>query len=250
MGKKSHRVSKKSNRMKDIKRKISDANALKNPFQDLSPMLVRMNVPLSSGESVNENEIAKEIDAQVQFHHSPLPAPLHDACLQLFQTNMTDMYKSSSWGLDMKEKENEFQHPDARFLILTPTVEYDSHQQQQQLTSNSKATNKVLAFAHFRFEIDDEDDPLCAIAYLYELQVDSSARRAGIGRRLTSIVELIAKMVHMKMVRLTVFKSNLSAMHFYTNKMKYSIDDISPSNYEDNVDVDYEILCKSLQPKI
>ena len=45
---------------------------------------------------------------------------------------------------------------------------------------------------------------------------------------------------------LTVFKMNDRAMGFYLNKMKYGVDECSPSNYEGCEDCDYEILSKSL----
>jgi len=46
---------------------------------------------------------------------------------------------------------------------------------------------------------------------------------------------------------LTVFKKNLKAINFYIEKMKYSIDDSSPSFNKvcDHI-VDYEILSKRI----
>lgn len=44
---------------------------------------------------------------------------------------------------------------------------------------------------------------------------------------------------------MTVFHNNQAAMKFYREKMKYEIDESSPSNYADD-DQDYEILSKSL----
>jgi GNAT superfamily N-acetyltransferase len=166
------------------------------------------------------------------------------------------MYRSSSWGLSLKEKVEEFRHKNARFLLVTDT---------QIVVGEDEAKNNqtVLAFSHFRFEGNYEDKPTEEVLYLYELQVNVIARRCGLGRRLMSIMETIAMRANMLCVMLTVFKKNQSAMDFYLNKMKYTIDDSSPSsqacciprsniwyaiisitsNFEGG-SVDYEILTK------
>lgn len=63
-----------------------------------------------------------------------------------------------------------------------------------------------------------------------------------------NIVELLALSSKMHKVMLTVFKTNKKAMGFYLNKMKYEVDESSPSNFEgeENENCDYEILSKSL----
>jgi ribosomal protein S18 acetylase RimI-like enzyme len=173
-----------------------------------------------------ENVDAFKRKAHISFYSSPLPDNLHRDCMELFERNMGDMYRSSIWGLNLEEKDEEFRHKNARFLVVTDAV--DEH--------------CVLAFSHFRFEVNDDDEPTEEVIYLYEIQVNEIARRCGLGQRLMSIMELIAMRANMRCVILTVFKKNLSAMDFYLNKMKYTIDESSPSNFEE--DTDYEILSK------
>ncbi len=61
-------------------------------------------------------------------------------------------------------------------------------------------------------------------------------------------MELIGHKVGMKRIMLTVLKCNASAVAFYKDKMKYLVDDSSPSTEVDD-DAPYEILSKSLERK-
>ena len=164
----------------------------------------------------------------------------------LFEENMGDFYRASTWGLDMEEKRKELTHDDARFLIV---LEDDNECDAK--VSEDSANPKVLGFAHFRYEEDDEDDPTAPVSYLYELQIQSTQQKAGVGKRLMNIIELLAMKSKMHKVMLTVFKDNVKAMGFYLNKMKYEVDECSPSNFEgeENEHCDYEILSKALVGK-
>jgi N-alpha-acetyltransferase 40 len=151
-------------------------------------------------------------------------------CLDLFRTNMAELYEASSWGLDMEEKAHELRHDKARFLLL---VNND--------TDDDGSKKKLAAFVHFRFEYDDEDSPTCAVLYVYEIQIDGTYRRHGIGCRLMRIVEAIAAKEEMSKTVLTVFRTNQGAMRFY-RKLGYAIDDSNPS------DADYDILSRAVPP--
>ena len=143
-------------------------------------------------------------------------------CLDLFEKNMGEMYRKSSWGLNMEEKSAELRDDKARFLLL--------------LDNNEKLTG----FVHFRFEYDDEESPTCAVLYIFEIQIESTYRRCGAGKKLMGIAERIAREQSMTKVLLTVFKSNHQAMAFYTKKLGYNIDESSPSKFGESAD--YEIL--------
>ena len=55
------------------------------------------------------------------------------------------------------------------------------------------------------------------------------------------ILEIVGMQMKMRMVMLTVFKNNQNAMRFYET-LKYRVDDISPSMFEE--EADYEIMSK------
>eukprot|EP00804_Cyclotella_cryptica_P001189 CCRYP_017012-RA/>CCRYP_017012-RA protein AED:0.25 eAED:0.22 QI:0/0/0/1/0/0/2/0/135 len=130
----------------------------------------------------------------------------------------------------MKEKLNEFVHDDARLLVI--------------LTEE----NALLRFVHYCFDPDNKDDPIALVAYVYEIQLQSIQQKSGRGKCLMIIVELLALKCCMEKVMLTVFKVNTKALGFYLHKIKYEVDECSPSNFlgEENENCDYEILSKSL----
>lgn len=194
---------------------LAAANALKNPLSGLESLL----------DVKNDDGAANDDTWTIQYQPF-LSEKLQKQCLQLFESNMGDMYRKSDWGLDMKEKQEEFQHDNARFLVVT-------------------SDTNVLAFCHFRFDWNDDDDPTEAVLYVYEIQVCNDMRRAGLGKRLMTILELVARQAGLTKTMLTVFKANKAAWNFYTKKLKYTVDSISPSQYEQ--DVDYEILSKRVR---
>jgi ribosomal protein S18 acetylase RimI-like enzyme len=147
-------------------------------------------------------------------------------CLSLFENNMGEMYRNSSWGLDMEEKTAELRHDKARFLFAIDNDEI------------------LAGFIHFRFEYDDEESPNCAVLYIFEIQIESAYRRCGVGKRLMGIAERIAREQSMAKVVLTVFKKNHQAVAFYTKSLGYDVDESSPSKFGDHVD--YEILSLNL----
>jgi len=217
-----------------VEHNVISAQALKNPLTRLTA-LTKFDVEHDQILDSDSLTSLKKGVLNIQFYKAPLPHDLNNACMALFNKNMGDYYKSSSWGLNLKEKEKELLHHDARFLIVT----------QNKNETNDQSKEELLAFSHFRFEVNDDETPNIEVLYVYEIQIHSNARRRGMGRRLMSIMELVAIQTKMKKVMLTVFSSNQSAMQFYTHKMKYLIDDCSPSKYLDN-NVDYEILSKSM----
>ena len=177
------------------------------------------------------------------------------------------MYTQSSWGLDVEEKLNELQHSDARFLVVlssnndaTDENAVTKIEAKNGDTTNDKAENldintidnyeecTVHGFAHFRYELDDDNRPKFPITYLYELQIHPSMQKLGLGNKLMTIIELTSLRMQMKKIMLTVFRSNEGAMRFYKKKRMYDIDSSSPSNFsgEENEKCDYEILSKPL----
>lgn len=159
--------------------------------------------------------------------------------LDLFEDNMGDQYKKSSWGLDMEEKKAELTHSKARFLVLLD----DSNADEKSSKENELLAQDLAGFCHYRFEYDDEESPAEAVLYVYELQIRDKYRCQGLGRRIMLILERMAKDYDISKVMLTVFKQNEQALNFY-KKMHYAIDETSPSKFGEMVD--YEILSKKI----
>jgi len=207
---------------------IARALSQENPILSLDAFC---RVTFQKGE-IEEEKSSRE--GKIHFYKSPLPKELEIECIKLFESNMGKFYRSSSWGLNLKEKRKELRHPDARFLIL----------KEESSTNNGDGSqSNIIAFSHFRFEVNDDDYPTEEVMYVYELQVDQTVRRSGLGKKIMTIMELLAMRAKMRKVSLTVFKNNEAAMNFYLKKMKYCVDDFSPSKYMDD-NSDYEILSK------
>lgn len=92
----------------------------------------------------------------------------------------------------------------------------------------------------------DYDDE---VLYVYEIQIDPSYQRKGIGRFMMFALEMLAFKADMRKIMLTVFKHNPEADKFFKNTMKYEIDETCP--IDDVVEqYDYEILSKFNKRKL
>lgn len=136
---------------------------------------------------------------------------------------MKDMYERSSWSWNVAEKQAELTEETAWYLIAS-------------------CNDKFLGFSHFRFDVDNGDvvlywyvsliwrimhvlkitlDIMDEIKYMhiyvysYELQLEPSVRRKGLGRFMMSALESMAYRNQMLKVVLTVFKHNPSAIQFF-----------------------------------
>jgi ribosomal protein S18 acetylase RimI-like enzyme len=168
-----------------------------------------------------------------QFFASTSNGHRFQECLDLFQVNMGDYYRNSSWGLNLEEKRTEWTHTNARFLVL--------------LSKSSKQPDNdmvVVGFCHYRFDYNDETDPTEVVLYVYELQIQDQYKRQGLGRYLMTLLEQLARSMDITKVMLTVFRANHGAMRFYHDILHYSIDDSSPSKHKEFAD--YEILSKQV----
>jgi ribosomal protein S18 acetylase RimI-like enzyme len=215
----------KSKELKILRKRLATANR----SEDLLRGFDEDGIVLTFEVSENEVETARRNLSILFASSGNITESRIKECLDLFERNMGELYKNSSWGLDMEEKSTELRHDKARFLLLLDDNE------------------KLAGFVHFRFEYDEEESPSCAVLYVYEIQIESIYRRCGIGKRLMGITERIARNESMLKVLLTVFKSNQEAMSFYTKKMGYNIDGTSPTKYGESVD--YEILSSLVLPE-
>ena len=83
-----------------------------------------------------------------------------------------------------------------------------------------------------------------------ELQLAPAARGNGLGKFVMQLLELMATKHKMQFMMLTVFKINDGAMRFYLDKLKYSVDETSPSRCAVDDESSYEILSKCLDKSL
>lgn len=74
----------------------------------------------------------------------------------------------------------------------------------------------------------------------YEMQVEQSHQRKGLGAYMLSLLEKTAALWHMEFTVLTVLKNNPDAMKFY-ERLGFVVDESSPPKSEN---APYEILSK------
>jgi ribosomal protein S18 acetylase RimI-like enzyme len=215
--------------LKILRKKLAKANKLDtNPLEGVATDLLHFSLPKRSDDAAVEKP---ETALSIQYTSSvDLSDTRFKQCLDLFETNMGEQYRKSSWGLDMKAKEDELRHEKARYLLLTPDDESD----------------ELAGFMHFRYDYDDEESPAYGVIYVFEIQIDESYQRRGLGKKVMDLVEALTLQSELEKVMLTVFKANESAMKFYLG-LDYSIDESSPSKW--NNPADYEILSKAVTKK-
>lgn len=142
----------------------------------------------------------------------------------IFEKNMKSYYEIT-WGWDDEGKKKEMFSPQSHYIIVM---------------NNMDDTRRVAAFLHYQFTWDDEDEPTQGVVYCFELQVESSFQRNGLGKYLMSALKDIAEYWRMSKILLTCFKANINAMQFYI-RQGYLVDSSSPSRWG-HKDAPYEIL--------
>lgn len=166
----------------------------------------------------------------------------------LLKANMEAPY-GSEWPIEEKVKRREMVAPEARYIFVRESRNSSPNEKPVKTNDGGHCTgwvgdgDPVIGFVHYRF-IVEEDIP---VIYVYELQLEACAQGKGLGKFLMQLIELIARKNRMGAVMLTVQKANVSAMNFYTNKLRYIISIISPSRVDPLIGVEksYEILCKT-----
>ena len=108
---------------------------------------------------------------EISFERTPSKPDLA-ACFDILEENMKEQYEVNPWGWDPKMKRAELADDEARFVLV-------------------RDDDRVVAFAHFRFEVDDDDAPERAVLYVRELQVAEVRRGSGIGRRVMGLLQLV-----------------------------------------------------------
>ena len=231
----------KSKELKIMRKKIDKADKLPNPLalvQTIPPDLTFAFPKDKKGDEKDKddsnNEASDENAMRLQaLSSSEVSEEMLQTFLELFEENMGDLYRVSTWGLNLEEKTDEFRHRKARFLTVWAQGEGDE-----------VAKETLAAFVHYRFCFDDEERPDWAVLYVYELQVAKGFQRKNIGLGLQHVLEEVGRQAQMAKIMLTVFHNNPNAQRFYRDKCGYKVDETDPSNYKERAD--YIILSKNL----
>lgn len=187
---------------------ISNANNCDNPLDGLT---------LPRDYNIDEQKFELTCSRS-----SNLNADVIDWIFKLTEENMKELYERSEWGWNGLEKYKELTHKTSYILLI-----------------KDKLNDNFCAFAHFRFEFDN--DHFKGTIYCYELQIAKEYQRKGLGSLLMKVIEQIGSKFKMNKVLLTSFGFNEIAMNFYTKKLGFHIDKSSPSRCVEGKTF-YEIL--------
>merc|ERR1712106_636916 len=81
------------------------------------------------------------------------------------------------------------------------------------------------------------------VLYVYEIQLEGSMKRKGLGKFIMKVLELIMMKAEMIKIMLTVFQHNSQAVSFFKEGLGYSVDETSPLDTIEE-QFDYEILSR------
>ncbi|CAI8595079.1 unnamed protein product [Vicia faba] len=179
-------------------------------------------------------------------HGDKLPSPVKRYIQNLLKLNMEGPY-GSEWQAEEKVKRVEMVDPEACYIFVHEVDNSKAGEMTTMLTAEDTSTSRLedssllVGFVHYRFVLEEE----VPVLYVYELQVEPRVQGKGLGKFLMELIELIAQKNCMSAVMLTVQKANLSAMKFYTSKLRYIISATSPSKVNPKIETSYEILCRT-----
>ena len=97
-----------------------------------------------------------------------------EVIIDLLEKNMKKLYEESDWGWNAKNKSDELLDESAWYLLA------------------EKPDGTIVGFSHFRFDMDYDDEVL----YVYEIQIDPSFQRKGLGRFMMQVLELLGMRIH------------------------------------------------------
>ncbi|CAH0550756.1 unnamed protein product [Brassicogethes aeneus] len=193
-------------RIQNAMQAVEKANKLDDPFADF-PVF----------QKFNKNGIEAELSIK---KCRDLDDGFKSWAFNLTKKNMQHKYEQSSWGWSDEKKLDELTD-DAAWYLIVKAVDGTS-----------------LGFSHFRFDVDEGIEVL----YCYELQLESSIHRKGLGKFMMQVLELIGFKNNMRKVVLTVLKNNQNSKFF--RAINYELDESSPVDDEDET-YPYEILSKA-----
>ncbi|EMD62196.1 hypothetical protein COCSADRAFT_95475 [Bipolaris sorokiniana ND90Pr] len=163
-------------------------------------------------------------------------------CIELVEQTSGDDYRASRIGWNTRKKREEMMDKDMIYLLLDasspqPPQLDDLEQLAQTYTSTSSTptpapplaspNSPILGFISFMFTWDDPPHQDRAVVYIYEIHLSPPLRNQGLGSRLMTFVEAVARACSIEKTMLTVFVANEGAKKMY-EKLGYERDECSP----------------------
>ncbi|EUC38586.1 hypothetical protein COCCADRAFT_82713 [Bipolaris zeicola 26-R-13] len=143
------------------------------------------------------------------------------ACIDLVEQTSGADYRASRIGWNTRKKREEMMDKDMIYLLVrqanTNTVDEET----------TSPNPPILGFISFMFTWDDPPHQDRAVLYIYEIHLSRTLRSQGLGSRLMTFVEAVARACSIEKTMLTVFVANEGAKRMY-EKLGYGRDECSP----------------------
>eukprot|EP00803_Ostreobium_quekettii_P004259 evm.model.scf_468.12 EVM.evm.TU.scf_468.12 scf_468:71324-72010(+) len=218
----------KSKQKKEERKRANEAAT--NMHKEVVQILAAAKQDLNPFDHFLPFQIYERRGLDLKLMHYPsdtLPLSLMAWCVKLCEENMRALYEPV-WGWNKDKKSKQLMHPDSRFIVA----------------SRRSEPNEPLAYTNYRYE----EEGGCPVLYVYELQVEKSVQRLGVGKFVMQLMELMARRNKMDAIMLTVLNQNTAGAQLY-QKLGYVVDESSPSIACPWEECGYEILRKSLSAK-
>jgi ribosomal protein S18 acetylase RimI-like enzyme len=170
-----------------------------------------------------------DLKLSVEFA-TKLSDAMKEWAFEMAKGNMEDIYDQSGYGWDDDDKMRELEEDGARFLVVkeTPVRDADANADPTaNADTDNVTTGKPVAFVHFRFTVQGEVMDVMkgeTSLYIWDIHVDESVQRKGVGKHLMLILELIARQQQMKMVSIPVQLHDETALSFVSNLRGFAPD--------------------------
>jgi len=188
---------------------VKKANAQEDPLE-----------PLPSFKAFKKNDLNLVLEAKKV---KDLDLETKEWMFSLLKSNMQEIYAKSETGWKEELKRKELFSQSAWHLI-----------------AREEESKKPVAFAHFRFDMDREDDVLVC----HDIQLEENVQRKTLGRFMLKVLELLMIKSNLLKMKVTVFKHQEGVLKLFKEVLKYELDERSPKDtpYEQ---FDYEILSRT-----
>jgi GNAT superfamily N-acetyltransferase len=114
---------------------------------------------------------------------------------QMTKENMEDVYETSGYGWDDDDKMRELTEQGTRFLLI------------REKSEDGSAPGPLRGFAHFRFTVQGEVLDMMAgepCIYLWDIQLEESIQRKGVGKHILTLLDLIGRREQMKYLSIPI----------------------------------------------
>ncbi|KAK4781427.1 hypothetical protein SAY86_015529 [Trapa natans] len=150
-----------------------------------------------------------------------LSASVRHYIQNLLKINMEEPY-GPEWPEEEKIKRREMVAAEALYVFVHEINIVDENKMSLTLDDGAaceiseREKGPMIGFVHYRFLVEEE----LPVLYVYELQLEPRIQGKGLGKFLMQLMEFIACKNRMSAILLTVQKSNLPAMSFYTSRLR------------------------------